>query len=454
MSKPASASVSSSALSRFLSWPSGGSRLVVTLIGAGNLAHVFAGLMGARTSEFEVNVLSRKAAQIADSMTSQGVAVKMPDGSTITGKVKKVSNDPKDVIPQADFIIITVPSHGRHATMKLIAPHLNRDKSVFVGVMPGMGGFDFIAKQILENNGFNTGAAKGKKPTTGKGSSNVILWGLKDVPYMCAHTVPGKSVTMLGPKTSLYFALSDWNPEAARVGGQLIEKFTSIPTVILDSFLVITLTPGNPIIHPAIMYGMFGPHSQWDGKPLPEKPLFYEEVSELSSYFLQRCDDEVQWIKRAIESGTGINLEPVWPLRLNLKKVYGPLVEDNRTLMKALRTNQAYKTIRTPLKEVPMPGVQGKLGYTVDLQHRFFLEDIPFGLVVLSDLGALLGVQTPMINEILLWAQRLMGKEYLDSAGKLKGKDMKETGAPSVWGIAGLKQLASGAKPGDKKSKL
>lgn len=74
-------------------------------------------------------------------------------------------------------------------------------------------------------------------------------------------------------------------------------------------------------MHPSIMYGMFGPHSQWDGAPVHEKPLFYEGVSELSSYFLQRADTEIQDIKNQITKITGQELEAVWPLRLNLKKV-------------------------------------------------------------------------------------------------------------------------------------
>ncbi len=417
----------SPALSRFLSWPSDSSRLVVTIIGAGNLAHVFCGLLGARTSELSVNILSRKADQIAESMTTKGVRVNFPDGSAVVGKVAKVSSDPRDVIPQADFVILTVPSHGRPAVMKSIAPHLSRTRPVFVGVMPGMGGFNFIGRQICESHGLN----------------NIILWGVKDVPFMCAHTEPGISVKMLGPKTSMFFALDQWNEEYAKVGGHLITELTKIPTVLLDSFLVITLTPGNPIMHPSLMYGAYGPYSQWNGKPVNEKPLFYEEVSELSSYFLTKCDEEVQSIKKAIESASGINLEAVWPLRLNLKKVYGPIVEDNRTLMLAMRTNQAYKTIRTPLKAAN----DGSGGFTIDVNHRFFLEDIPFGLVVLSDLGSLVNVKTPMINEILLWAQGLMGKEYINPLnGKLTGKNMKETGAPSIWGIKSLKQLTLGAK--------
>jgi len=285
-------------------------------------------------------------------------------------------------------------------------------------VMPGMGGFDWIARQICNK----------------AGASNVILWAVKDVPFMSAWLVPGVSVTNLGPKTALYLAMASGAAVAAKVAAHVLLELTGIPVVQLQQFMTITLTPGNPIMHPSIMYGMFGPHSQWDGRPLPEKPLFYETVSELSSYFLQRADDEVQAIKNAISRETGAVLTEVWPLRQNLKHVYGDIVADNRTLMLAMRTNRAYATIRTPLKQV-----EG--GFTIDVSHRFFQEDVPFGLVILRDLADLCHVKTPYIDEILRWCQGLMGKEYLSADGRLAGRDMRETGAATQFGARSIREL-------------
>jgi hypothetical protein len=173
--------------------------------------------------------------------------------SFVRGVVTKCSDNPKDVIPGADVIIITAPSHARPALLELIAPHIARNRVVLLGVMPGMGGFDYQARRVVAKHSLK----------------NVIVWAIKDVPYMCAWTVPGESVTMLGPKTSLYLALASYRDDQALVATHIIGGLTHIPVVVLPSFLIITLTPGNPIIHPAIMFGMFGPYSQWDGKPLP-----------------------------------------------------------------------------------------------------------------------------------------------------------------------------------------
>jgi len=411
---------------KFNKWPAEG-KLNVCIVGAGNLCHVLAGQLGAR-SDVIVTIYSRKAASIQAAATT-GITVKQQartkeeKDTFITGRVARVSDRAQDVIPDADFIIMTTPSHARKAMTELIVPHVDRKRPVFFGVMPGMGGFDWIARQICKKNNV----------------SNVVLWAIKDVPFMSAWCTPGVSVTNLGPKTNLYLAMASGPASAQAVTAKVLVSLTGIPVVQMPSFMAITLTPGNPIMHPSIMYGMFGPHSQWDGKPLPEKPLFYENVSELSSYFLSRCDAEVQAIKNAISKLTGAELTAVWPLRENLKHVYGPIVADNRTLMLAMRTNRAYATIRTPLKQVPG-------GFTVDVDHRFFQEDVPFGLVILRDLADLVNVKTPYIDEILLWCQGLMGKEYLVN-GKLTGRHMNETGAPTQYGAKTIYDTVPGSKP-------
>lgn len=421
--------------SKFTSWPESGN-MNICIVGAGNLGHVLAGMLGARENT-QVSILSRKASAVgfSEGLLKDGIRVKLQSAHPkvkdrfVNGIPYKVSHRAVDVIPEADFVFITVPSHARAKIMMEIAPHIDPNRKVFVGVSPGIGGFDWISRQACQRAGLK----------------NVILWGIKDVPYMSAWTVPGKSVTNLGPKKALYLAMANCASDSreAQVTKHLIEKITNIQTVMLPSFMVITLTPGNPIMHPAIMYGMFGPYSQWDGLPIDETPLFYEEVSELSSYFLSRADAEVQDIKNKITQVTGQELEAVWPLRLNLKKVYGDLVADNRTLMLAMRTNRAYATIRTPLKKV-------KGGYVPNIDHRFFLEDIPFGLVVLRDVADLVGVKTPMIDELLLWAQGLMKKEYLKN-GKLAGRDIGETGAPTQYGVRSITDLVPQVSP---KSKL
>src|SRR5690606_29027573 len=69
----------------------------------------------------------------------------------------------------ADIIMLTVPSHAQAWAVKRIAPFIDSSRAVCMGVMPGMGGFNWIAGQICQFHQLD----------------NVILFGLKDVPFMC-----------------------------------------------------------------------------------------------------------------------------------------------------------------------------------------------------------------------------------------------------------------------------
>lgn len=81
----------------------------------------------------------------------------------------------------------------------------------------------------------------------------------------------------------------------------------------------------------------------------------------------------------------------------------------------------------------------------VKLNHnaRFFWEDVPFGLVILKDIGNLVGVETPKITENIILHQRYMPIKYVDEKTGKFNKEvlLKATGAPSAYGIKTLKQL-------------
>lgn len=105
---------------------------------------------------------------------------------------------------------MTTPSHARRAMTELIIPHVDRKRPVFfgtpiihyqsferiidwlfvwwlIGVMPGMGGFDWIARQICKKNNV----------------SNVVLWAIKDVPFMYIASYHHQSNTITHSLISL-----------------------------------------------------------------------------------------------------------------------------------------------------------------------------------------------------------------------------------------------------------
>jgi len=102
-------------------------------------------------------------------------------------------------------------------------------------------------------------------------------------------------------------------------------------------------------------------------------------------------------------------------------------------LRRFFRENQAYKGFRCPFR-----AVEG--GWEPDFSNRYFTEDIPYGLCVYKGLAELAGVSVPAIDEILIWAQTHMGKEYIQDHS-VDARDLRETGCPQRYGILSVATL-------------
>lgn len=116
------------------------------------------------------------------------------------------------------------------------------------------------------------------------------------------------------------------------------------------------------------------------------------------------------------------------PLADRIMSQYSAQVSDSSTLKTIMATNQAYSMAKTPVLKVSG-------GVVPNPAHRVVQDDIPHGLCVLKDIAEQLGQRTPWIDLLLEWHQDLMGKQYI-VGGKLSGRDIGETTALTVLGIA------------------
>ena len=90
-------------------------------------------------------------------------------------------------------------------------------------------------------------------------------------------------------------------------------------------------------------------------------------------------------------------------------------------------TNKAFSQHKIPYTSVPG-------GVVPTLKHKFFETDLPFGLVTFKDIATMLGVATPLIDSMILWNQKLIGKEYVKEDMSLTGADIGECIVPSKMG--------------------
>ena len=74
----------------------------------------------------------------------------------------------------------------------------------------------------------------------------------------------------------------------------------------------------------------------------------------------------------------------------------------------------------------------------VKLNHkaRFFSEDIPYGLVILKDIGNIVGVATPNMTKCIVFHQQYMDTKFVEpSTGEFIPEGLASSGAPSTYGI-------------------
>lgn len=363
------------------------SELNVLICGGGKTGHLnavlFKQLPGVKVTMLTNNpsVIDR---QHSDDRTIEAL---LPDGGKLQAQLDGISDDPHIVAADADVVIVTVPAHVRQDILTSLKPALPRSKPVYIGAIPGFCGFDWLAESVFD------------------GQENIVIWGMKDVPHTAFDLDPGRSVRMGGAKSRLHVAThvreSNENRQALL---QHIQRLYKAPVDLLNDYLEITMTPGNPIMHSSAIYGLIGPYAQWHQRPFEQRICWWTDCTELAAYYLERSDEESRALCKAIETRLGVDLSSIDPIKKEIADAYGDQIRDPHSMLSILRTNQAYDSIEAPL----VPATNGD-GYEIDRQSRAFHEDIAFGLALLVEMGRRLSVDMPYIQEIFAWCVSHMG---------------------------------------------
>ena len=134
------------------------------------------------------------------------------------------------------------------------------------------------------------------------------------------------------------------------------------------------------------------------------------------------------------------------PLKERVLTMYDGQITDKSSLKRIFNTNLGYS--RVPFPMMPVEGqdlkktAPGEVNVKLNLNARFFWEDIPFGLVVLKDIGNIVGVSTPNITRSIVFHQKFMPAPYVDpKTGVFIKSALEKTGAPSAYGIKTIEDL-------------
>lgn len=95
---------------------------------------------------------------------------------------------------------------------------------------------------------------------------------------------------------------------------------------------------------------------------------------------------------------------------------------------------------------IKTPTIQDKDGKcNLDINCRFFKDDIPYGLLIGKWIGEKLNVSTPFIDEVIHWAQTLRGENWLHKDGRINIQYCLEnklkSGIPPSYGVESVEDI-------------
>jgi hypothetical protein len=296
--------------------------------------------------------------------------------------INKCSSYPAEVIPGSDILIICSPAQTKTQILEEIKPYI--EPNTLVGTIFGQGGFDLQCKYALGDD---------------VERKNLTIFASQYVPFICRVSEYGQECQIIGPKKHIYCAA--YPVEKVHQVCQTMTYIFTIPAIVVPNFLNIALSPANQIIHPGRMYGYL---KNWDGKSTWNKesmPKLYEDMDQESAKEIQGLSDEIQAIKSKLaDLCPSVKMDQVIPIGQRITSMYGKQVGDTSSLHKIFSTNKGYAGINFPT--VPVQG--GKADeVTIDIKGRLFYEDMPFGCVIIKEIGNIVGVQTPNVDKIIQW---------------------------------------------------
>jgi len=373
--------------------------LTVTLIGGGNSGHVCASLIHENTKgRVKVQLFTSR-----PEMWTPTPVVRFPDGSTQKGLISLISCDPKAVLPQSDIVIWTGPVNATKAVFETIRPFIDPKKTV-IGTIFAQGLTHLLAYKIF--------------------GPEMKFFALRNIPWLCRTTEPGRACEIVGPKTSIEAAVVNLSESyvKANIEPLFIVRTINEPTIkLIPDFVPIVFNPANQLIHPAVYYTLFAKWRKGSflaGSDEPNEWL-YRDMSELAGNILQAIDDEMQNIKNAYFDATKFSsCLSVLSLRDRLLIQYGDQIKDKSTMAKLVGTNAAYAMAKTPM-------IRTANGVQPNPKHRVVVDDIGWGLCVLISIADRLDVPVHMMKMLVNWHQDLMGNEFLVN-GRLTGRDCRE----------------------------
>lgn len=330
--------------------------LKVAVLGGGNGAFIAAADLAIRGYDVSLCESPQFAESITKAKEQGGIELEVRGKIGLKGgfaKLSEITTDVKKAVEGRSIIFVVVPAFAQSKFAELAGNCFSKNQIVIL--QPGNFGGSLEFTQILLNQGaeelpilmeFECMSYSGFKDTTGSAWVSGFKKPLKAAVY------PGKYTDYALKKVREIY------PDLER-GKNIFET---------------GLSNTNTTLHAPILALNAG----WAEQPEQEFLLYWEGCSP----GVVRVAEEID--RERIEIGKRLGLDPLSTKDI-LLKWYSHQGAKGDTLREVLTTNPVYEWDYAPKT----------------FQHRFFLEDIPYGMAPMETIGQIMGVKTPLITAII-----------------------------------------------------
>ena len=388
----------------------------VAIVGGGSSAHILIPFLS--RAGFAVNLLTRKPREWSRNVVAQLHTIHGDILEAFSGKLSKISDNPADVIPQSKIVVLCMPVCKYRKALHNLAPYLAKEEEVFVGTIYGQAGFNWMVDEIKRKFDIY----------------NITTFAVGPIPWICRVIQYGKMGVTYGCKEVNIVAVSPRDRFPALNDLFLINicerwlKKGSFSQV--GNFLSLTLSVDNQIIHPSRCYGLFLRYKgKWAHKE--DIPYFYRDFDQQSADLVQELDADYSKIRSAIKAR--------YPNR-DFQFMLDYLELERLSYQSANTDIRESFTTSATLGAIKPPTIQLASGeWVIDKDHRFFTDDIHYGLCIAKWIADQLSLDVPTIDRIINWAQKIRdekiidGKKLLIDSESLTAEFM--SGIPPVYGL-------------------
>lgn len=343
------------------------------ILGAGNGGQCISAYLSLKG--YEVSLYDRYDSVINSIKEKGSIELK---GVSLKGysKINCITTNIEEAVDGRDIILVVVPAYAHEYIADNLASIL-KDGQVIV-LCPGSTGGVLEFKRVLKERNCTADikiaqtsslfyACRTEAPCVG------FIGGIKKVlPIAALPASDTKEIIEL---------LSDTYP-------QLVED---------DNILVSDMSNLNAVIHPIPVLLNTG----WIEATNGDFKYYYDSITPSIGELIEKLDLERMEICNAM----GIKVKTI---KEGLYAYYGATGE---TLHEAVRNVEAYASIKAP----------------ASLQTRLLLEDIPMGLVPMSEFGRMLNVETPIMDMVIGLASYLLNRNF-----RAEGRNLRKLGIGSM----------------------